>query len=64
MADFTAAGAVDMFRQGARAEPRRPFKLTAHQNQEGLARRDRGELLTEIARSYNVSANTISGLSG
>ena len=53
-----------MFRQGARAEPRRPFKLTAHQNQEGLARRDRGELLTEIARSYNVSANTISGLSG
>ena len=29
----------------------RPFKLTAHQRQEALARREGGELLSEIARS-------------
>ena len=40
----------------------RPFKMTKHQRQEALARRERGELLTEIARSYNVSAATISRL--
>ena len=41
----------------------RPFKLTAHQRQEALARREGGELLSEIARSYNVSGSTISRLS-
>ncbi len=41
----------------------RPFKLTPHQRQEALARRDGGELLSEIARSYNVSSSTISRLS-
>jgi DNA invertase Pin-like site-specific DNA recombinase len=40
----------------------RPFKMTKHQRQEALARRESGELLTEIARSYNVSAATISRL--
>ena len=40
----------------------RPFKLTAHQSQEALARREGGELLSEIARSYNVSSSTISRL--
>ena len=40
----------------------RPFKLTDHQKREALARRENGELLTEIARSYNVSAATISRL--
>ena len=40
----------------------RPFKLTEHQRQEALARRESGELLTEIARSYNVSHSTISRL--
>jgi len=40
----------------------RPFKMTPHQRKEALARRERGELLTEIARSYNVSAATISRL--
>ena len=40
----------------------RPFKMTKHQRQEALARREKGELLTEIARSYNVSAATISRL--
>jgi DNA invertase Pin-like site-specific DNA recombinase len=40
----------------------RPFKLTEHQRKEALARRESGELLTEIARSYNVSHSTISRL--
>jgi DNA invertase Pin-like site-specific DNA recombinase len=40
----------------------RPFKLTAHQRQEALARKQGGEPFTEIARSYNVSASTISRL--
>jgi DNA invertase Pin-like site-specific DNA recombinase len=40
----------------------RPFKLTAHQRQEALARREGGELLSEIARSYDVSSSTISRL--
>ena len=40
----------------------RPFKLTAHQRQEALPRREGGELLSEIARSYNVSSSTISRL--
>ena len=40
----------------------RPFKLTAHQRQEALARREGGELLSEIARPYNVSSSTISRL--
>ena len=40
----------------------RPFKLTVHQRQEALARREGGELLSEIARSYNVSSSTISRL--
>jgi DNA invertase Pin-like site-specific DNA recombinase len=37
-------------------------KLTLHQRREALARRDAGESLTEIARSYNVSHSTISRL--
>ena len=37
-------------------------KLTAHQQQEALARRAAGEALVEIARSYNVSHSTISRL--
>jgi DNA invertase Pin-like site-specific DNA recombinase len=40
----------------------RPFKLTAHQRSEALRRRDRGEALSEIARSYNVHPSTISRL--
>jgi DNA invertase Pin-like site-specific DNA recombinase len=43
----------------------RPPKLTAHQQKEAIKRRDRGEeSLTEIGRSYNVSAATISRLTG
>jgi DNA invertase Pin-like site-specific DNA recombinase len=37
-------------------------KLTHHQQQEALARRDAGEALVGIARSYNVSHSTISRL--
>ena len=41
----------------------RPFKLTQHQRQEAVKRRDTGEeTLIEIGRSYNVSAQTISRL--
>jgi DNA invertase Pin-like site-specific DNA recombinase len=40
----------------------RPPKLTAHQKREALARRDSGETLIEIARTYNVSHPTISRL--
>jgi DNA invertase Pin-like site-specific DNA recombinase len=49
-----------------RAQPRgvkfgRKPKLTAHQQQEALARRA-GEALVDIARSYAVSHSTISRL--
>ena len=37
----------------------RPSKLTAHQRQEAIARREAGETLQDIARSYNVSHPTI-----
>ncbi|SDK14837.1 MULTISPECIES: recombinase family protein [Bradyrhizobium] len=37
-------------------------KLTYHQRQEAIARRNAGETLTEIGRSYNVSHSTISRL--
>jgi DNA invertase Pin-like site-specific DNA recombinase len=40
----------------------RPAKLTPHQRREAIARRERGDLLTEIARIYNVSDSTISRL--
>jgi len=38
-------------------------KLTSHQRREAVARREAGEVLTDIARSYNVSHSTISRLS-
>jgi len=37
----------------------RPFKLTRHQRAEALARRDAGETLADIARSYNVAHTTV-----
>jgi DNA invertase Pin-like site-specific DNA recombinase len=40
---------------------RRP-KLTSHQRREAMTRRAAGEILTDIARSYNVSHSTISRL--
>jgi DNA invertase Pin-like site-specific DNA recombinase len=39
-------------------------KLTAHQQQEALARRVNGEALVDIARTCNVSHSTISRLAG
>ncbi len=41
----------------------RKFKLTLHQQKEARARRERGDTLMDIARSYNVSHSTISRLS-
>jgi hypothetical protein len=38
----------------------RPPKLTPDQAQEALRRRDAGEPMRDIARSYNVSHSTIS----
>jgi hypothetical protein len=40
---------------------RRP-KLMPHQRREALERREKGDALTEIARTYNVSHSTISRL--
>jgi DNA invertase Pin-like site-specific DNA recombinase len=40
----------------------RKLKLTAHQQQEALARRAAGEALVDIARSYAVRHSTISRL--
>ncbi|HEX4080084.1 MAG TPA: recombinase family protein [Rhizomicrobium sp.] len=37
-------------------------KLTAHQRREALKRRDQGEAVREIGRSFNVSHSTISRL--
>jgi DNA invertase Pin-like site-specific DNA recombinase len=50
-------------RAGARGQSLgRPFKLTPHQRSEAIQRRDRGEPLGDIARSYNVHPSTISRL--
>jgi DNA invertase Pin-like site-specific DNA recombinase len=40
----------------------RPFKMTPHQIKEALRRRDAGEPMRDIARTYNVSHSTISRL--
>ena len=40
----------------------RPPKLTRHQQRQALARRDAGETLMEIARTYDVSHMTIARL--
>jgi DNA invertase Pin-like site-specific DNA recombinase len=37
----------------------RPTKLTRHQQREAIERRDAGETLTDIARTYGVSHTTI-----
>ena len=50
-------------RARAKAEGRkmgRPYKLTPHQQREARQRRDEGESLSAIARSYNVPHATIS----
>ena len=40
----------------------RPSKLTPHQQREAIARRDAGEALTDIARTFGVSHTTIGRL--
>jgi DNA invertase Pin-like site-specific DNA recombinase len=40
----------------------RPWKLTPHQRQEVLERLDRGDSLTDIARTYGVAHTTIARL--
>jgi DNA invertase Pin-like site-specific DNA recombinase len=40
----------------------RPAKLTPHQRREAIARRDAGETLADIARSYNVDPTMIGRL--
>lgn len=40
----------------------RPFGMTHHQRQEALSRKAAGEPVREIARTYDVSASTISRL--
>ena len=40
----------------------RPPKLTPHQRREAIARRDAGEALTDIARTFGVSHTTIGRL--
>jgi DNA invertase Pin-like site-specific DNA recombinase len=40
----------------------RPSKLTHHQRQEAIARRDAGETLSDIARTFGVSHTTIGRL--
>jgi transposase-like protein len=49
-------------RQCGRDKPHHKPKLTPHQKQEAIRRRVQGEAVREIARSYNVSATTISRL--
>jgi DNA invertase Pin-like site-specific DNA recombinase len=47
---------------GQTLDHQRKLKLTLHQRQEAIARREAGEALAEIGRSYNVSHSTISRL--
>jgi len=52
-------------RRRAKAQGRslgRPFKLTDHQRAEAIQRRNNGETLADIGRSFNVSPATISRL--
>jgi DNA invertase Pin-like site-specific DNA recombinase len=56
----TSEGRVRAKARGVAFGPKR--KLTGHQRAEALARREDGETLAEIARSYNVSHITISRL--
>jgi DNA invertase Pin-like site-specific DNA recombinase len=53
----TSEGRARAKERGVKLGPK--FKLTPHQRKEALARRDKGEILMDIARSYNVSHSTI-----
>lgn len=53
----TGEGRARAKARGVKMGPK--FKLTHHQRQEALARREAGEAVRDIARSYNVSHSTI-----
>lgn len=57
----TGEGRARAMREGVRFG-RKP-KLTVHQRREAVRRRESGETLTAIARTFNVSHSTISRLS-
>jgi DNA invertase Pin-like site-specific DNA recombinase len=42
----------------------RPLKLTPHQRREAIERRERGDSLTDIARTFGVAHTTIARLTG
>ena len=58
----TGEGRARAKARGVKMGPK--FSLTHHQRQEAVARKEAGEAVREIARSYNVSASTISRLRG
>jgi len=53
----TGEGRARAMANGVKFGPK--YKLTPHQKQEAIKRRETGETLTDIARSYNVSHQTI-----
>jgi DNA invertase Pin-like site-specific DNA recombinase len=57
----TSEGRARAKARGVKLGPK--FKLTPHQQREARTRRDKGDTLMDIARSYNVSHSTISRLS-
>jgi len=57
---YTGEGRARAVARGVKMS-RKP-KLTPHQQREALRRREKGEPMREIARSYNVSHSTISRL--
>ncbi len=56
----TGEGRARAMAAGVKFGPK--HKLTSHQRAEALARREAGETLVSIARSYNVSHSMISRL--
>jgi DNA invertase Pin-like site-specific DNA recombinase len=56
----TGEGRIQAKAKGVRMG--RPPKLTPHQRREAIARRDAGEALTDMARTYGVSHTTIGRL--
>src|SRR5208282_2888048 len=53
---------IGLLRSTARREVGRKVKLSPHQQREALARREAGEALTDIGRTFGVSHSTISRL--
>ncbi len=55
-------GLAEFERQARGVKMGRPPKLTPHQAKEAIKRREAGEPMRDIAKSYNVSHSTISRL--